>query len=138
MIKAFPRVLLALSAVILIAGGLMHARAFDKTLSALAASNLDAFYANSLNALWLIDSATLMTLAVVFGLVAARPHLTSRPVVILLAIVPGATVFFLYKFIGNFVPAHMLLASAIAAVVGGIGFGSARSTIGSSQTRAGG
>jgi len=73
MAMAFPRLLLALSAVILIAGWLMHARAFGKTLSALAASNLGAFYANSLKALWLIDSATLITLAVVFALIAARP-----------------------------------------------------------------
>jgi len=49
-------------------------------------------------------------------------------VVILLALVPAATAFFLYKFIGNFVPAHMLLASAIATVFAGVGFGSAGST----------
>jgi hypothetical protein len=128
MAKASSRLLLALSAAILAVGGLMHASAFDRTLSALAASNLDAFYANSLEALWLIDSATLLALAVVFGLVAARPDLASRPVIILLALVPAATAFFLYKFIGNFVPAHMLLASAIATVLGGVGFGSARST----------
>lgn len=82
----------------------------------------------SAKALWLIDSATLITLAIVLALVAARPHLASRPVIILLALVPAATAFFLYKFIGNFVPAHMLLASAVATVFGGVGFGSAPST----------
>lgn len=44
----------------------------------------------------------------------------------LLAIIPGATAFFLYVFIGNFIPAHMLLASAVAAFVGGLGLSSAQ------------
>lgn len=105
------------------AGGLMHARAFDKTVAALADSNLATFYANSLKALWLIDSATLLTLALVFGLIAARPSLASRPVIIVLAMVPAATSFFLYKFIGSFVPAHVLMAAAIAAVAGGLLWG---------------
>src|SRR5574341_1518185 len=75
MIRSFPRVLLALSAVILMLGGLMHARAFGKTRVAVAASNLETFYAGSLKALWLIDSATLFTLAIVFALAAFRPSL---------------------------------------------------------------
>lgn len=61
------------------------------------------------------------------ALIAARPYLASRPLVILLALVPVATAFFLYQFIGNFVPAHMLLASAIATGFGGLGFGRAAS-----------
>lgn len=60
--RNLPRILLAFSALILAAGGLMHAAAFDKTLSAVDASNLP----------------------------------------------------------GNFVPAHMLLASAVAAVLAGL------------------
>lgn len=120
MTKTFPRLLLALSALIMAAGGLLHARAFDKTVAAVANSNLAIFYANSLKALWLIDSATLLTLALVFGLIAIRPSLATRPVIIVLAIVPAATSFFLYKFIGSFVPAHMLMCAAIAALAGGM------------------
>lgn len=126
MAKIFPRLLLALSALIMAAGGLLHARAFDKTVAAVANSNLATFYANSLKALWLIDSATLLTLAVVFGLIAARPSLATRLVIIVLAVIPAATAFFLYKFIGNFVPANMLMGAAIAAVVAGLAWGTAR------------
>ena len=113
-----PRLLFAFSAVVLLLGGLMHAAAFNKAVGAVAASDLSPFYGNSLKGLWLIDAATLMILAVAFGCLAARPALANRPIVICLAIIPGATAFFLYKFIGNFLPAHMLVAAAAAALVG--------------------
>src|SRR5436305_5265372 len=115
-----PRILLAVSALILVVGGVMHAGAFKKMLTAVDASNLPAFYANSLKGLWLIDAATLLTLAVIFAVIAAHPAIASRSVVILLAIIPAATAFFLYRFIGNFLPAHMLLAAAAAVFVAGL------------------
>jgi hypothetical protein len=120
MTKVVPRLFLSLSALVLAAGGIMHARAFAKTVAAIAASDLEPFYGGSLKALWLIDSATLLTLALVFATVAARPGLVSRPVILLLAIIPAATAAFLYKFIGNFLPAHMLLGAAVAAGIAGL------------------
>jgi len=125
MTRPVPRLLLALSAAVLALGGLMHARAFDRTVSAVTTSNLPAFYAGSLEALWLIDSATLLTLAIVLGLIAVRSELAKGPVIILLALIPAATAFFLYHFIGNFLPAHMLSASAAATALGGWGLRSA-------------
>jgi hypothetical protein len=113
----------AVSAVVMAAGGVLHARAFDRTLAALADSNLAPFYANALKALWLADSATLVTLAAAFGLIAARPSLATRPVIMVLAVVPAATASCLYKFLGDFVPAHMLIGSALAALVGGLLWG---------------
>ena len=121
--NSLPRALFALSSLTLLVGGLMHAAAFGKTVSAVSASDLPLFYANSLKGLWLIDAATLLTLAVAFGFLAARPTLASRPIVILLAIVPAATAFFLYKYIGNFLPAHMLLGAAAAAAIGALRLG---------------
>lgn len=115
-----PRALLVFTAAILVVGGAMHAAAFRGTLAALATSDLAPFYSASLKALWLIDSATLITLAMVFGLVAFRPEAAAGVLVVLLALVPGATALFLYRHIGNFPPAHMLLASAAAAVVAGL------------------
>src|SRR5260221_8226331 len=106
-----PRALFALSSLTLLVGGLMHAAAFGKAVSAVSASDLPPFYANSLKGLWLIDAATLITLAVAFGCLAARPALANGPILILLAIIPAATAFFLYRFIGNFLPAHMLVAA---------------------------
>ncbi len=120
MANNFSRTLLAFSALILLLGGVMHASAFKKMLSAVDVSNLQPFYGNSLKGLWLIDAATLISLAIVFAVIAAQPALASKYVVILLAIVPAATAFFLYRFIGNFLPAHMLLAAAITAVIAGL------------------
>jgi len=111
------RLLFGLTAVVLLGGGLMHAAAFDKAASAASNSDLPPFYGNSLKGLWLIDAATLITLAVAFGCLAFRPSLASKPIVLLLAMIPAATAFFLYRFIGNFLPAHMLVAAAAAAVV---------------------
>ena len=98
----------------------MHASAFKKMLAAVDLSNLQPFYGNSLKGLWLIDAATLISLAIVFAVIAAQPALASKYVIVLLAIVPAVTAFFLYQFIGNFLPAHMLLAAAITAVVAGL------------------
>ena len=54
--------------------------AFKKAVSTVGNSNLDAFYTNALKGLWLIDSATLVTLAIVLGLIAARPAIASGAV----------------------------------------------------------
>ena len=51
----------------------MHALAFKKAVAAVADSNLAAIYAKALKGLWLIDSATLIILACLFALLAARP-----------------------------------------------------------------
>jgi hypothetical protein len=98
----------------------MHARAFGRAAAAVAASSLPEFYGRSLKALWLIDSATLLVLAAVFGLVAARPRHASGVVIVLLALIPGATAAMLYTFMGSFLPAHMLLLSALMAGVAGV------------------
>jgi hypothetical protein len=59
--------------------------------------------------LWLADSTTLIGLALIFGVLALRPNSVSRPVLLLLALVPGATTALLYWFLGPFYAAHMLL-----------------------------
>jgi hypothetical protein len=119
-IRRLPRFLLGASSALLALGGLMHARAFGKAAAAAASSNLPAFYADSLRALWLIDSATLLVLASVFGLIAARPLMAAGSVLVLLALIPAATAAFLYTFIGMFLPAHVLLAAAIMAAAAGM------------------
>jgi hypothetical protein len=120
MINSFPRLLLAVSAALLLVGGMVHALAFKKAVSAVAASNLPTFYANALQGLWLIDSATLVTLAIVFGVIVAWPHMASGAVVALLALIPAATAALLYYFIGAFVPAHLLLGAAVLAFSAGL------------------
>ena len=115
---SISRILFGLSSLILAIGGLMHAKAFGNTVGAIAASDLPPFYGNSLKALWLIDSATLLVLSVIFGVLTARPVLIGRPLIVLLALIPAATAFCLYKFLGAFLPAHMLATAAVAAILG--------------------
>ena len=120
MAERLQRLLLMASAAMLALGGLMHARAYGKAAAAVASSSLPVFYGSSLRALWLIDSATLLVLSAVLGLVAARPVLASGTVIALLALIPGATAALLYIFMGTFLPAHILLASALMTMVAGV------------------
>src|SRR5256712_14051415 len=103
------RLLLAASAALLLFGGAVHALAYKKAVAAVATSNLAAFYAQALKGLWLIDSATLVTLAIAFGVLAPRPPLASGLVIALLPLIPPATAALLYYLIGPSPPAHLLL-----------------------------
>ena len=106
------RFLLSGSAALLLFGGAVHAFAYKKAVAAVATSNLAAFYAQALKGLWLIDSATLVILALSFGVLALRPALASALVIALLALIPAATAGLLYYFIGPSPPAHLLLFAA--------------------------
>ncbi len=115
-----PRVLLGLASLLSAAGGALHAAAFRKALTAIAASNLPRFYGGSSKGLWLSDSATLLILAAVFGLIAARPSTATRPVVMLVALIPAATAVLLYTFLGSFFAGHLLLVIAALALFAGM------------------
>ncbi len=118
---ALPRWLLAIAAALLLLNAVMHTSVFPRARAAVAASNLTTFFGQSLQALWLIESITLLILAVVFGLVAARPAMASGAVVVLLALVTAGTAGMLYRFIGGgFLPAHLLLLAAALAFVAGL------------------
>jgi hypothetical protein len=41
-------------------------------------------------------------------------------VIALLALIPAGTAFLIYFFVGSFLPAHLLLAAAVAAFVAGL------------------
>lgn len=118
--KHLPRILLGSSAAALAAGGLVHAAAFPGAVRVIAAANLPAFYANAYEALWLSDSATLMGLALVFGFIAARPSTSMRRIILLLALTPAASAVLIYAFMGSFFAGHLLVASALAAIMGGL------------------
>ena len=120
MTRTLPRFLLLVSAMILLFGATVHTRAFKGALAVVANSNLPAFYGNALKALWLIDSVTLVTLGIVFGLIAFRPLIASGMIISLLALIPAATAALLYYFVGAFVPAHMLLTAAALAFMAGL------------------
>ena len=109
------RLALFISAAILIAGGAMHAMAFEKTVAAVAQSNLPPFYASSFLALWLIDAVTLIGLGLVFGLTAIRPASASAMTIAMLAFIPAGTAGLLYFNLGSFFAAHMLIGAAALA-----------------------
>jgi hypothetical protein len=122
MVVRAPRLLLAASSLLSAAGGAIHAIAFRKALVAIDASDLPHFYGASSKGLWLADSATLLIIGVIFGLIAARPLTVARPFVFLVALIPAATAILLYTFIGKFFAAHLLLTIAGLALLGGFQF----------------
>ena len=62
---------------------------------------------------------TLLILAVVFGLLAAKPALASGVAVSLIALVPVGTAVLLYIFMGLFPAAHLLLVAGSLALAAG-------------------
>lgn len=122
MVKRIPRLLLAFSSLLAAAGAAIHAAPFDRALAAISAANLRPFYGNSFKALWLGDSTTLFIFAAISALIAARPSAATRPVVLLLALIPGAVAVLIYIFLGGFFAGHVLLAIAASAFVAGIQF----------------
>jgi len=119
MVPRAPRVLLALASLLSAFGGAIHAAAFPRASAAVASSNLPSFFGGSLKGLWLGDAATLFILAAVFALLAVRPGLSSRPVVMLVALIPAATAILIYVFLGGFLAGHLLLAIAALAFTAG-------------------
>ncbi len=65
MTRRLAAAFLVASAALLALSAVMHTRAFGK--AAVAASSLAEFYGNALKALWLIDSATMLVLAVLLA-----------------------------------------------------------------------
>ena len=51
----------------------MHTSAFYRVTEAVANSDLESFFAHSLPALWLIDSAVMIVLALLFAAISFRP-----------------------------------------------------------------
>src|SRR5262245_11390041 len=110
-----PRLLLAMASLLSAAGGSIHAATFRKCQIVITASDLPRFYGGSSKGLWLADSATLLILAAIFGLVAARPSAATRQLVMLVALIPAATAVMLYTFLGGFFAGHLLLVIAALA-----------------------
>ena len=128
MVKPYARFLLALAALLLAVGAIMHACAFKKIVSAITDSNLEAFAAGSLKLLWLGDSATLVLLAAAFAFIAARPSAGTRWIVVILSLIPASTAILIYTFIGSFIGGHVLMVAAIAAFAGGLQYSSTNSS----------
>ena len=112
------RASLAVSALILAAGGIVHGLAFTKADNVVAHSDLKPFYATAFNALWLADSVTSIVMAISFAALAAQPGWATRPLVAVLALVPIASAIVIYANMGAFFAGHLMLAAGAAALVG--------------------
>jgi hypothetical protein len=117
-----PRVLLTAAAALSAIGGMMHGVAFSKARAAYDASNVAAFFGASAKGLWIADSATLLLLAVIFGLAAAKPSTATRSSLILAACIPIGTAVMLYTFLGGFFAGHLLMVIGALAIAGARGF----------------
>ena len=118
--KALSRILLAFSAIVFAFGAYIHTSAFGRMSEAVAKSDLLPFFGNGFRTLWLMDSTVQIALALVFAMVAIKPSAATRPIVILIALVPVSTAGFIYYFIGNFVGGHIFLAGGLAAILGAL------------------
>jgi hypothetical protein len=115
------RLLFGFAAAIFMFGAAAHAKAFFGRASRIIdASTAKVFFAGELKVLWLADSTTLMGLAVIFGLMAAKPRWAARPLILCVSWIPAATTALLYVFLGSFYAAHMLLAATLMIVVGAL------------------
>jgi hypothetical protein len=115
------RILLALSSLALLFGGVMHGLAFVKKAGpTLDVSHLPPFFVAELKVLWLGDSTTLIGVGVVYAVAAIVPKMTSGIVLLLITTVPAATTLLLYGFLGEFYAAHLLAAATIMASAGGL------------------
>jgi len=113
------RILLAFSALGLVAGSAMHAFAYSKAALTFDASSLPSFYAAASKGLWLSDSGSLFGLGLVFSALAAWPRLAAGSLIVLLALIPLTSAICIYLTIGNFLPGHVLVAVGVSAALAG-------------------
>lgn len=113
------RILLAVAALVFGAGAILHARAASKSFASIDASTLPSVLGKELKVLWLADSTTLLAVAIICAMLAARPAAASRGATMLIAIVPAATAVLLYTFLGGFYAGHLLLGTSLLVLIAG-------------------
>src|SRR5690348_1987440 len=118
--KTLSRILLFLSAFLFAFGAWIHTSAFGKVSAAIAKSDLADFFGKGFKTIWLMDSSVQMILAIVFAFVAIRPNAATKPIVVLIALIPLTTAIFAYYFLGNFIAGHLFLVGSLAAIFGAL------------------
>jgi hypothetical protein len=118
--KALCRILLGFSAMVFALGAWIHTSAFGRMSDAVGKSDLPPFFGNGFRTLWLQDSVLQIVFAIIFALVAIRPAVATRFIVVILGLMPITTAILIYHFIGNFIGGHIFLAGGLAAFLGGL------------------
>jgi len=85
-----------------------------------AKSDLPSFLGTGFKTLWLQDSVIQIVFAIMFAFVAIRPSAATKPIIILIALIPMTTAVLIYCFIGNFIGGHIFLIGAVAAILGAL------------------
>jgi len=118
--KTISRILLTFSAIVFAFGAYIHTSAFGRMSDTVAKSDLPAFFGNGFRALWLMDSSVQIISAIVFAFVAIKPTAATKPIVLLIALIPLTTSVVIYCLIGNFIGGHLFLTGALAAIFGAL------------------
>ena len=114
------RLLFAGAAVSFCGGGIMHAAAYRSVgAAAISRAQIPPFLGGELKVLWLADSTTLISLALVVAYIAIKPMVAARSCIMLLALLPAATAALLFLFLGPFYPGWVLAAASLMMFVGG-------------------
>jgi len=122
MVLRVPRLVIAFAGLIQLAVSVVHAASFSRADAVFAGSNLRPLFVDSARVLWLGHSAALAVVAVLCGLIAIWPSAASRPVVMVLALIPALNAVLIYAFLGIFFAGHLLLFSAVAIFFAGLKF----------------
>ncbi|HXS26363.1 MAG TPA: hypothetical protein VN730_01725 [Steroidobacteraceae bacterium] len=114
---AISRVLLSLAALLMLAGGGAHVLALRKASAVLEASSLSGRYAAIFQGLWLSVGAMTVVLGLSYLILAWSPRLGTRTTLAALGTLPLTGAIAIYATVGNFAPAHLLLAAAAMVLI---------------------
>jgi hypothetical protein len=115
------RVLIGLAALALAADAGLHWILFGQNaLKAIDASNLPPTLLADFKVLWIADVTTLLSVAAVFAWTAVSPASASRPVIIVLSIIPAAIGVLCFAFGAPAYAGFNMLGAAAFAAVGGV------------------
>ena len=108
------RVALAASALLQLAGAIVHALGFPSVVPAFDASSMSASLIQVCKALWLANSSSLVVIAALCAYIAVRPSSAKPALIGILALAPLMSAALIYIYLGAFFAGHlMLLASAL-------------------------
>jgi hypothetical protein len=116
-LRTASRWLLAVASALLLAGGTFHTWAYSKATAMIDASNIPVRNGALFKGLWLIDSGEVLLIGLAFLALAWRPRLANRASLGFLAALLIASALAVYATVGNFVPGHLILASAAMAII---------------------
>ena len=109
---SISRVLLSLAALLMLAGGTAHSLALRQAAAVAGRSNLSGQYATIFEGLWLSVGVMTILIGLAYLMLAMWPRLGTKTALGVLGALPFVCAISIYATVGNFAPAHLLLAAA--------------------------